>query len=281
MHPKLEDWEAPRDFNTSFMEVISTPSSTGDVLDGGKSQNVLDTVEGEIHFFRSLMRARPVGVNRHFHVLNMQAAIEKGVKQTVPIEDIWRKLEEYYNLEALESLEAEYEQNASTPEDSSTPPPAASPKEGDNLAIHPFFREEFSIPHDAFIESVLAERRVRTTASPMSTASPVPPRSPSEVPTRRGRKRKASAEPSKVDLAGLVSGDSDSSDLTQQEEEEVEGEAQTPSERRATSAATGTDVGSEAMEEDEEEKDEDEAPRRRRGRKPARGRGRGTRKRKR
>ena len=86
------------------MEVASTPSSTGDIHDGGKTHNILDTVEGEIHFFRSLMRSRPVGVHRHFHVLSMQAAIEKGVKQTVPIEDIWRKLEECYNLDMLEAL---------------------------------------------------------------------------------------------------------------------------------------------------------------------------------
>lgn len=67
-------------------------------------QNVLDTVDGECHFFRSLMRARPVGINRHFHVITMQAAIEKGVKQHVPIDDIWRKLESCYNLEQLEHL---------------------------------------------------------------------------------------------------------------------------------------------------------------------------------
>lgn len=79
-------------------------ADSGDEKTYGEYQNILDTVDGECHFFRSLMRARPVGVNRFFHVITMQAAIEKGVKQNVPIDDIWRKLESCYNLEQLEHL---------------------------------------------------------------------------------------------------------------------------------------------------------------------------------
>ena len=77
---------------------------SGDEKNYGEDQHVLDSVDGECHFFRSLMRARPVGVNRFFHIITMQAAIEKGVKQHVPIDDIWRKLESCYNLEQLEHL---------------------------------------------------------------------------------------------------------------------------------------------------------------------------------
>ncbi|EJC97824.1 uncharacterized protein FOMMEDRAFT_143378 [Fomitiporia mediterranea MF3/22] len=264
------------------MDVVYTPDATDN-----EPQTVLDTVEGEIHFFRALMRARPVGINRHFHVMSIQAAIEKGTKQSVSVDEIWRKLESCYNLEALEALEAEYESGNNTQSDSSTPQPTASPKEGDNLQTHPFFREEFSLPPDGFIESLQAERRIRATESPMSTASPAPARNSSEGASKRGRKRKASNEPSKADLAGLVSGDSDSSDLTQQsgdEGDETNGQAQTPSEKRATSAASGTDGDTDNAEEEEEEKGEDEARRTRRGRKPvtrARGRTIATRKRKR
>lgn len=69
-----------------------------------EQHHVLDTVEGEIHFFRALMRARPIGMHRHFHVMAMQNAIEKGTKAQVSIGDIWQKLESCYNLEALEAL---------------------------------------------------------------------------------------------------------------------------------------------------------------------------------
>lgn len=68
------------------------------------SQNVLDTVEGEIQFFRAIMRARPVGIHRHFHMMSIKAALDKEIGQDVPIEAIWRKLESCYNLEALEAL---------------------------------------------------------------------------------------------------------------------------------------------------------------------------------
>ncbi|KAI5117449.1 hypothetical protein M0805_005826 [Coniferiporia weirii] len=229
--------------------------------------NVLDTVDGEIHFFRALMRTRPVGVNRYFHMISMQAAIEKGTKHSVPIEDIWRKLESCYNLDALETLEAEYELNAN-PSSSSTPQPTPSPKAGQNLATHPFFRSEFALPTDSYIDELVATRRVRATPSPLSSPARSPP--VVRVPARRGRKRKAS----KADLAGLVSGDSDSSDLTQQSGDEA---ALTPSDRRGASVATGTDGGTEDMQEDEEDKAEDAStPKPRRGgRRPSRGRGSG------
>lgn len=64
----------------------------------------IDSVEGEISFFRSVMRARPVGIHRHFHVLAIQNAILKDTGQTVPIDAIWEKLKGCYDLEALEDL---------------------------------------------------------------------------------------------------------------------------------------------------------------------------------
>ena len=64
----------------------------------------LDTVEGEISFFRSLMRARPVGLHRHFHVLSMRNAIHGDTGQFVSIDDIWAKLRTCYNVDAIENL---------------------------------------------------------------------------------------------------------------------------------------------------------------------------------
>ena len=64
----------------------------------------LDTVEGEIAFFRSLMRARPIGLHRHFHVLSIRTVIHQDTGRYVTIDDIWEKLQACYNIEALESL---------------------------------------------------------------------------------------------------------------------------------------------------------------------------------
>ena len=45
---------------------------------GSKEPRWLDSVEGEIAFFRALTRARPVGIHKHFHVLTMSNAILRG-----------------------------------------------------------------------------------------------------------------------------------------------------------------------------------------------------------
>jgi MRG-binding protein len=69
---------------------------------------VLDTVSGEISFFRSITRHRPVGIHRHFHMLSMQQAIKRDTGMDVSVEDIWSKLEASYDLEALEGLVSIY-----------------------------------------------------------------------------------------------------------------------------------------------------------------------------
>jgi MRG-binding protein len=64
----------------------------------------LSTVEGEISFFRSLMRARPVGIHSTFHVLTIRNAIFRDTRVQVTCEAVQAKLREYYNLDALEAL---------------------------------------------------------------------------------------------------------------------------------------------------------------------------------
>ena len=65
-------------------------------------QSVLDTVEGEISFFRAITRSRPVGRHRYFRVLAMRHAIQSETGRWADIQDIWAKLNQHYNLEALE-----------------------------------------------------------------------------------------------------------------------------------------------------------------------------------
>jgi hypothetical protein len=68
------------------------------------SMPFLDSVEGEIAFFRSIMRARPIGLHRHFHVLSIRTVIHQDTGQYVSIDDVWEKLRSCYNIEALENL---------------------------------------------------------------------------------------------------------------------------------------------------------------------------------
>lgn len=73
-------------------------------VDSSNNDSFLDTVEGEISFFRSVMRARPVGIHRHFHVLAIRNAIHRDTGFWASDDDIWRKLKECYELDALEGL---------------------------------------------------------------------------------------------------------------------------------------------------------------------------------
>ena len=71
---------------------------------GEGSVNFLDTVEGEIAFFRSMMRARPVGLHRHFHVLTIRNAILRDTGRLVSMDALWEKLRSCYDLDILENI---------------------------------------------------------------------------------------------------------------------------------------------------------------------------------
>lgn len=221
----------------------------------------IDTVEGEISFYRSVMRARPVGIHNHFHVLTIRNAILKDTGQTVSAEEIWKKLRGLYDLDALEGLvrshdflsafesgmtgrqSQEPDGYESVDSDGSTPPVVRSPSPSENLSNHPHFHSEYSLPADEAFESIITPRRVRMTASPPSS-----PHVPS--PTRRSRGTRTKRGRSKANMAGLVGGDSDSSALTQESGDEVE--APNPRE----SEAPATDGGTDAQEEEDETHEE-------------------------
>ncbi|KAH9480421.1 MRG/MORF4L-binding protein [Psilocybe cubensis] len=247
----------------------------------------LSSVEGEISFFRSIMRARPVGIHRYFHVLAIRNAILKETGRSVHVETIWEKLRECYDLDALDAIDIEA-QGYLSGKSNSSPVSIRSPSPSENLAAHPFFREEFSLPYEEF-EPIIAQRRLRSTASlpstpatspaPMSiptaaTAAPSPRASASTSGNKRGagRKRGTKSARSKLNLAGLVGGDSDSSALTLESGDEG-GAPETPRE----SVVTGTDAGTEYAEDEDTEMREpspaaEASPKPTRGRPPKAGR---------
>ncbi|KAJ2993093.1 hypothetical protein NUW54_g7782 [Trametes sanguinea] len=150
----------------------------------------LDTVEGEIAFFRSLMRARPVGIHRHFHVLTMRNSILRDTGQLVAD----RRLE-------ADGYELPGESPAGTP-----PLHVRSPSPSDNLSMHPFFRHEYTLPQDETLDSLVSARRMRASAS-LPSSSPAPsPSAPAKSGRGSGRKGKSKLK----HMAGLVGGDSDS-----------------------------------------------------------------------
>ncbi|KAF8501082.1 chromatin modification-related protein EAF7-domain-containing protein [Russula emetica] len=195
----------------------------------------LDTVEGEIAFFRSIMRARPIGLHRHFHVLSIRTVIHQDTGRYVSIDDVWEKLRSCYNIEALENLDAEGFESPSSSH--STPSTIDSPSPSDNLSLHPFFRKEFVLPYDESLDSIISSRRVRDSSSP-SSSSPSPP--PPRPPTERAH----------------VTAESDSSALTMESGDESVAVAPTPK----GSVNTGTDPGTDYGEDEEVEVTASPAP---------------------
>ncbi|KAH8998671.1 hypothetical protein EDB92DRAFT_2060848 [Lactarius akahatsu] len=230
----------------------------------------LDTVEGEMSFFRSIMRARPIGLHRHFHVLSMRTAIHQDTGRYVSIDDIWEKLRSCYNVDALESLDAEgFESPGSA---HSTPSVVDSPSPSDNLSLHPYFRKEFALPYDEALDTIISNRRMRDSASSTSL-SPSPP--PPPVKGRRGRRRgrggggggSSARPPSHIH-------ESDSSALTLESGDESV-VAPTP---KGSVNTTGTDGATEYGDDEDVEVAASPAPSVRPGRGRGRGgRGRGTR----
>ena len=72
--------------------------------DDQDTAELLKSAEGEISFFRAIMRARPIGIHRHFHMIAIQSTMFKDTGRLVPIEDIWKKVKSCYDIDALEAM---------------------------------------------------------------------------------------------------------------------------------------------------------------------------------
>lgn len=70
--------------------------------EGASPPHYLDTVEGEISLFKAIAQARPVGANKHFHMIAMVQAIKQESGRLISPDDIWEKLRSLYNLELLD-----------------------------------------------------------------------------------------------------------------------------------------------------------------------------------
>ncbi|KAH7877998.1 hypothetical protein F5879DRAFT_226232 [Lentinula edodes] len=184
----------------------------------------LNTIEGEISFFRSIMHARPVGIHRHFHVLTMRSSIHKDTGHWVPVDELWQKLRSCYNIDALDAIELEYEIALSNKISLQSPS-----IDGQNIK-HPYIRGEFSLPSEPSLDPLISTRRVNPIASPPSSPETAAT-SPAALKVKLSRSRKKNAK-SKASMAGLVGGESDSSDLTDSGEE-----------GQAPSVVTATDGG--------------------------------------
>lgn len=63
----------------------------------------LDTVQGELAFFKGVAHARPAGAHRFFHVISIRSTIRAETGQEVSIDELWSKLGNYYDLHYFDS----------------------------------------------------------------------------------------------------------------------------------------------------------------------------------
>ncbi|KZT56329.1 hypothetical protein CALCODRAFT_497498 [Calocera cornea HHB12733] len=213
-------------------------------------RDFLDTVSGEIAFFRGIMQARPVGMNRHFHMLTVQQHIKEATKTTVALEALWDKLDSLYDLQKLENMDVSEEDESPPQMDIPLPESDGSASLSSpairKVIFHPHFREEFSLPQEEY-EPIVAQRRIKDT-----------PSSADESTTRPSRRNLRAKDRN----AGLVSGDSESSELTEGDgdqdarvDDSVEDRSQPPRRgrqsqslkpRKSSQSATKTRGGSKA-----------------------------------
>ncbi|KAG8728988.1 hypothetical protein FRC10_004366 [Ceratobasidium sp. 414] len=149
-------------------------------------EGFLDTLEGEIALFRSIERARPVGMHKHFHMLTLRRSIRSESGVWVDVAAVWAKLATMYHLDALDDMDDQQF-------DSTTGRIILYPNTTDPgvLYNHPYFRE-FALPYSQFSDLMTARRA----ASPSG-----------ENDQSKPRKRHLNA--------GLTNDDSELSDLTE------------------------------------------------------------------
>ncbi|KAG8705908.1 hypothetical protein FRC09_002696 [Ceratobasidium sp. 395] len=185
-------------------------------------EGFLDTLEGEIALFRSIERARPVGMHKHFHMLTLRRSIRNESGVWVDVAAIWAKLATLYHLDALDDMDDQYfdiQSQRIILYPNSTDPNV--------LHNHPYFRE-FALPYPQFNDLMTARRA----ASPSGE---------NENPKPRKRHLNAGLTNDDSELSDLTEGDDDGETDAATEpaedgaEEEGEPEAEdAPTARRGT-----------------------------------------------
>ncbi|KAJ3056825.1 hypothetical protein HK097_003708 [Rhizophlyctis rosea] len=168
------------------------------------------TPDLEVPFFQGVARFRPVGVHKHFRMLNVQRFFKKQTGLVVTIEQLWDRLGHYYNLEALDGLADESDEEMTS-------------ESRRKRSAYPFkVTTEFTLPAEDF-ESIITEhrraesgsdgegdevmseaasRKDKRDSSPMSSASARSTPEPAEAEeTSKGRRPGRPRKASKAQLA--------------------------------------------------------------------------------
>ncbi|KAJ3279459.1 hypothetical protein HK104_001454 [Borealophlyctis nickersoniae] len=134
---------------SSFTPEVSTP--TVDVAEPSTANGEQDgpvnwTPEMDIALFQAIARYRPVGVHKHFRMLNVQRFFNKHTGLSLNLDQLWAHLGTFYDLDALDAMADESDDDITLD--------AARKRSGFPFKAY----AEFNLPSDEF-ESIMIEQR--------------------------------------------------------------------------------------------------------------------------
>lgn len=176
--------------------------------------------QAEVTLFRGIMRYRPVGIHKNFHMICLHDYFNKNAAVQVSIDELWNKLETLYDTEALDEMD-------DTDDESED---AIDSKGRITLSEHMATLRGFSLPIDDY-ETLMDEHRLASSnASARMSASP-------SALSRSNSPQSAGAESVKVE------DEDDDEEMTAEPEEDdepVSRSTRNRSERESSSAAAST-----------------------------------------
>ncbi|RHZ80281.1 hypothetical protein Glove_137g164 [Diversispora epigaea] len=158
--------------STSVISNLNQSGETSSATALGNNNNnrtVEWDVKMEIEFFRSVMKHRPVGIHRHFHMVNVYRDFNANSKVKCTIPELWERFGSYFNLAKLEELDREFDEEA----------------DEDSAYV------EFSLPMDEYYNLIEQNRKAGSSRGA----------SPSPAPSKKGgRTKEPSRSPSNSSL---------------------------------------------------------------------------------
>ncbi|CAB4440039.1 unnamed protein product [Rhizophagus irregularis] len=127
----------------------------------------------EIEFCRAIIKNRPVGIHRHFRMVNIHHDFNANSPVKCSIPELWEQFSKYYNIEKLEELEREFDD------------------EGDEDGPY----TEFTLPMEEYYNLIAENRKV---GSSRSSPRRSPHRSPRSSPSNYSRSSSRSMSPAPI-----------------------------------------------------------------------------------
>jgi hypothetical protein len=153
-----------RKHRTSTTSTIETSTNVEDSVsvdneEEKENSNELWTPEMELTFLHAITKFKPVGIHKHFRMINLQRYFNSNSSKKLSTQELWNKFTELYNQEALDEQANRYNQEVLEAQAAKKRKTVLSPIQTDIT--------EFVLPSEEF-DALISEQRKAT--SPASTS---------------------------------------------------------------------------------------------------------------